>query len=96
MSTYVKIQAHKITNIIVCSDEESINLEGYYVKATEERGVPFMEGTYDELNDKFIKVKPFESWVLNSEFEWESPKGANPDMLTKIWDEQTQDWADRV
>jgi hypothetical protein len=96
MSNYVKIQGHEITNIIVCSDEEVSNLDGYYVKSTAERGNPIMGGTYDELNDKFIDIKPFVSWVLNSEFEWESPKGPNPDMLTKTWDEETQDWVNRA
>lgn len=95
MSSYVKIQNHEIVNVIVCSDEEAINLDGYYIKVVEERGKPVIGGTYDEVNDKFIDIKPFDSWILNSEFQWEAPLGANPNILTKKWDEQAQDWVDR-
>jgi hypothetical protein len=29
--------------------------------------------TYDEANDVFIVPKPFDSWTLNENFDWEPP-----------------------
>jgi hypothetical protein len=31
------------------------------------------DSTYDPINDIFIKPKPFESWSLDSNFDWKAP-----------------------
>ena len=49
--------------------------------------------TYDEENDVFIAYKPYPSWVLNSEFEWESPV-PKPDYEWVSWDEDSVSWID--
>jgi hypothetical protein len=52
-------------------------------------------GSYDPSNNVFIDIKPFNSWVLNSSFKWESPIGNQPDDEKKyIWDEETLSWAE--
>ena len=39
----------------------------------------FVGGTYDSVNDVFVEVKPYPSWILASDhFTWEAPI-ANPD-----------------
>jgi hypothetical protein len=96
MSKYAKIEGSKVSNIIACEDSNIYALGGFYIKITESTKNPIIGGEYDSINNKFIAPKPYDSWMLNSEFEWESPKGTNLDMLTKMWDEQTQDWVDRV
>lgn len=49
--------------------------------------------TYDEVNDIFIRPKPYESWTLNSDFEWvaeiEDPNTPNAEY---IWDEENNNW----
>lgn len=60
--------------------------------------------TYDPVNDLFISPKPFNSWILNNNFEWQAPdtkptteqrtyiyNGEN--RLYKIdWEESTLKW----
>lgn len=63
-------------------------------------GAPFRKnyamigGTYDEVRDAFIPVKPYDSWVLDEDkCVWESPV-PKPDDKTKvhIWDESSLSW----
>ena len=49
--------------------------------------------TYDEVNDIFIRPKPYESWVLNDNFEWEAPiEDPNTPNAEYIWDEDNNNW----
>ena len=93
---YAKLNNLTVENIIVAEDSVIAYQNGYHVKVTEQTGPALIGGSYDQVNNKFIDPKPFESWVLNNKFEWESPIGENPDRLNKIWDEETQAWVDRV
>jgi len=55
-------------------------------------------GTYDSTKDKFINPKPYPSWVLNANDDWESPIGAMPSTTTDgkrdyyNWNESNQTW----
>lgn len=95
MTSYAKIVNGKVVNLIVCSDEEVVNLEGTYIKVEDSRGRAVIDGLYDDSKDKFIDIQPHPSWILNENDEWESPIGPNPDILTKKWNEETQEWVDR-
>ena len=46
-------------------------------------------GTYDATADEFVSVKPFASWVLDSNNDWQAPisKPSIPAGKTAIWDE---------
>lgn len=51
--------------------------------------------TYDEQNDIFLYDKPFDSWILNSDFIWEAPvKYPDTSGTTNSydWDESTLSW----
>tara|TARA_R100001143_G_scaffold27430_1_gene27248 strand:- start:1085 stop:1516 length:432 start_codon:yes stop_codon:yes gene_type:complete len=51
-------------------------------------------GTYDSGNDVFISVKPYASWTLSAEYEWEAPV-AYPTITGNFpiyWDEENQKW----
>jgi len=48
--------------------------------------------TYDESNDVFIAPQPFNSWVLNTNFDWEAPIVYPTDGKTYNWDEETLSW----
>ena len=46
--------------------------------------------TYDPVNDVFIAPKPFESWSLDNNFNWQAPT-PKPEGLYS-WDETTLSW----
>ena len=51
--------------------------------------------TYDEVNDVFIPLQPYPSWVLNN-FKWEPPVTKPEDDINNpvvyVWDEDNQQW----
>ena len=47
--------------------------------------------TYDEVADVFIQPKPFDSWVLDENYDWQPPV-ARPEGITWRWDESTLSW----
>lgn len=95
MSKYAKLENNVVTNIILCEDSNISMMVGEHMKITQETGQASIGGSFNYNLNKFIAPKPYESWVLNSEFNWESPAGANPNILTKMWDEEAQAWIDR-
>ena len=46
---------------------------------------------YDEENDVFIQPKPFESWTLDENFDWQPPV-QKPEVGFHIWNEETLSW----
>ena len=50
---------------------------------------------YDEARDAFIPPKPYESWKLNEECQWEAPI-AYPNDGVYTWNEETQEWIENV
>jgi len=49
--------------------------------------------TYETENDVFIPPKPFESWVLNTDFWiWQPPVSYPNDNKNYFWNENNQSW----
>jgi len=48
--------------------------------------------TYDSSKDIFIGIKPFPSWVLDSDNEWEAPVTYPEDSKDYKWNETTKAW----
>ena len=50
-------------------------------------------GKYLALQDVFIAPKPYPSWFLNANYEWQAPKGKPTckDCFV-FWDEGIKDW----
>jgi len=48
--------------------------------------------SYDEVNDVFISLSPFVSWVLNSDFDWEAPIPMPTEGGPWRWNEELGDW----
>ena len=74
--------------------------EGSFRKRRASKG-----GTYDPVNNVFINIKPFDSWTLDNEFEWQAPvtypsnqdwshnnDSGLPDVYPISWDEENQRW----
>ena len=49
-------------------------------------------GSYDSVNDVFIVIKPYPSWVLDENFDWQSPVPYPADGGNYGWDENSQQW----
>ena len=64
--------------------------------------VASINGTYDEVNDRFLNQKPFASWILDENNDWKAPVDAparsvdaegNYDYsIIYVWDEDNQQW----
>ena len=92
MSIYAKINSENIVeNTIECNDNMISEMSGKHIKVTEETKQASIGYTFDPENIKFISPKPFESWILNASYDWESPTG-DKIVLGKFWDEETQAW----
>ncbi len=48
--------------------------------------------TYDPINDVFIAPKPFKSWILDNNYDWQPPIPYPNDGLMYVWNENNQDW----
>lgn len=46
---------------------------------------------YDEQNDVFIAPKPFASWTLDENFDWQPPV-KKPEVGIYIWNEDALSW----
>ena len=51
---------------------------------------------YDKTNDVFIKPKPFKSWTLDSNFNWQPPTPMPTDAKAYSWNEENQSWDEGV
>jgi hypothetical protein len=48
--------------------------------------------TYDDLADVFIAPKPFASWSLDGNYDWQAPIDYPADGKNYLWDESNQAW----
>lgn len=49
-------------------------------------------GTYDETRDEFVAPKPFPSWSLDSNNDWQPPIPKPGQKF--FWDEELQSWVE--
>ncbi|NDD85967.1 hypothetical protein EB118_25570 [bacterium] len=52
--------------------------------------------TYRSDIDAFVPPKPFPSWILNANAQWEAPVAMPTDGKMYSWDEDTVSWKDIV
>jgi hypothetical protein len=50
-------------------------------------------GSYDGVNDVFIAPKPYPSWSLDENFDWQAPVPYPTDGDGYVWDEVNRQWA---
>lgn len=47
--------------------------------------------SYDAIADVFIQPKPYPSWTLDNNFDWQAPT-PRPEGIKWSWDESTLSW----
>ena len=50
--------------------------------------------TYNETADVFIAPKPFASWSLDENYDWQAPIAYPADGKNYLWDESNQTWVE--
>jgi hypothetical protein len=48
--------------------------------------------TYDPVKDVFVSPKPYPSWTLDDNSDWQAPTPKPEDGNIYIWDESTLSW----
>jgi hypothetical protein len=92
MSTYAKINSEDIVeNVIICEDSIIGELNGIFIKVTDETNSPITGYLYNKEKNKFESPQPYPSWTLNANLIWESPAGPKPAGIAR-WDEENLEW----
>lgn len=69
------------------------NLGGVWVETFMDKKYAGIGDTYDEVKDRFIKPKLFDSWVFNDTTgEYEAPEPRPADLAGKGWNEKKKKW----
>ena len=55
-----------------------------------------IDGTYNPEADVFIEPKPFDSWTLDENFDWQPPTPMPTDGKAYMWFEPNQVWIELV
>lgn len=97
MSNYAKINSENIVDSVIVSSESFLKeLSGTFVEVTSETGGAGPGSLYSITHNKFLGLKPWDSWILNEEsFAWEAPK-PKPETGKWVWEESEQEWVEFV
>ena len=76
----------------------SLNLDGDWLQTSFDgnfrKQYATIGGTYDSIADQFVAPKPFASWALDANNDWQAPT-PKPDG-DYMWDEATLAWVETV
>ena len=96
MGLWAKIDGgnKKVSQVIVAEKEYVDTLVGTWIECTDRQ--PRIDSTYDSAQDKFIPVKPYDSWVYDAEKNIWNPPVARPTDGSPddryVWDEENTNW----
>ena len=104
MSHFAKIGKDNIVTEIVVTEQDFINsgkvgdsflwVQTSYNNSFRKQyaGIGY---TYDKANDVFIKPKPYASWTLDDNHDWQPPTAMPDDGKVYDWNEDTKSWKER-
>jgi hypothetical protein len=110
MAHFAKINQNNIVEQIIVIDnsyehigQEYINnelgLDGEWIQTSynnnfrkQYAGIGY---TYDRVKDIFVTFKPFDSWKLNENSDWEAPIPKPTNESKWLWDDVEQIWKDK-
>jgi hypothetical protein len=85
---------NNVINVIVATNASITQIQGTFIKCSDVDGEVSIGGHYNKDNNKFVQPKPFPSWTLNENLDWESPLGDKPVKEGSIyaWNEESGAW----
>jgi len=97
MTYFAKIVDGKVVQVIVASkDFCDKNMEGDWIETKNDDSIRKQFAgigmSYDEINDIFIAVQPYPSWILDENFDWQAPIPIPDDSNFYGWNESNQEW----
>lgn len=93
MKNFAFIIDKTVTNIVVAEDKPLDTELGIYLEYNDVN--PAVIGSeYDSANNAFIAPKPYDSWVLDENYNWIAPE-EKPEGFYR-WDEQSLSWVEMV
>ena len=76
------------------------NLGGIWIKTSYNNNIRKQYAgigyTYDSVADVFIVPKPYPSWTLNNNHDWQAPVPMPTDGKHYSWDEATTSWLEII
>jgi hypothetical protein len=77
-----------------------LNLDGTWIQTSYNRkfrghyaGIGY---TWDETNQVFYPQKPYPSWNLNANWDWEAPIPYPSDEKIYHWNEENKEWVETI
>ncbi len=52
--------------------------------------------TYDSVLDAFVPPKPYPSWILDANAQWQPPIEIPTNWEMYYWDESSQNWIEKI
>lgn len=84
MARFAKIENNIVTNVIIADSEFINSQEGMYIESNT-AGIG-----YELVNGQLIAPKPYPSWELDNNNQWQSP--VEKPVGDYIWNESTLSW----
>jgi len=101
MAHFAKIDSNNIVTEVISAEQDFINSGAVgdsflWIQTSYNNNFRKQFGgvgyTYDKTNDIFVAPKPFTSWTLDSNYDWQAPTAYPDDGKHYSWDEDTTSW----
>ncbi len=101
MAHFAKIDSNNIVTQVIVAEQDFINSGAVgdsflWVQTSYNGNFRKQFGgvgyTYDKTNDIFVAPKPYASWTLDSNHDWQPPTAMPSDGKDYYWDEDTTSW----
>ena len=99
MSYFAKVLNNKVLKVIVADDsffdtfvDSSV---GEWVECHDDgtkKMLPSKDFNYDVDDEIFYLPKPYSSWTLDENYDWQPPVERPADGGRHIWNEESQEW----
>ena len=101
MSHFAKINSNNIVTEVIVAEQDFINSGAVgdsflWVQTSYNHNfrkkMAFKGDTYDKINNVFVAPKPYPSWTLDSNHDWQPPTAMPSDGKDYYWHEDTTSW----
>lgn len=106
MAHFAEIEDNTVIRVLRISDEHEhrgqeflardLKLGGEWIQCSYNSALrkqfPGIGYTYDSESDVFISPKPYPSWILDDNHDWQAPVERPQDELHYCWNESNLSW----